>query len=106
MTIDSADDSNGPSIRIESRIGRTIWNRIESNHEASQVPSQIVLVRLAKSSTLVGQRLQNTGRCRWSMYVGRRRSQESDEWSRREWTSDPSWQSFAKYNGAGPFRHR
>jgi len=31
MTIDSADGSKiGPSIRIESRIGRMIRNRIES----------------------------------------------------------------------------
>jgi len=36
---------------------------------------QIVLVRLAKSSTLVGQQRQNTGRRSWSVYVGRRRSQ-------------------------------
>jgi len=30
---------------------------------------------LAKSSTVVGQQRQNTGRCRWSEYVGWRRSQ-------------------------------
>jgi len=35
---------------------------------------QIVLVRLANSSTLVGQQRQNTGRRRWSVYVWRRTS--------------------------------
>ena len=36
---------------------------------------QIVLIRLAKSSTLVGQQRQNTGRRRLSVYVGWRTSQ-------------------------------
>ena len=36
---------------------------------------QIVSVRLARSSTVVGQRRQNTGRRRWYGYVGRRKIQ-------------------------------
>jgi len=40
---------------------------------------QIVLVRLAKSSTLMGLQRQNTGRRRWSVYVGRRRSQSQTD---------------------------
>ena len=50
MTIDSADDSKfwiGPSIRIESRIGRTIRNRIESRSFAGPYwsrPTQLLRV--------------------------------------------------------------
>jgi len=52
----------------------------------------------------MGQQRQNTGRRRWSVYVGRRRSQ-SDERSWRGRTSETSWQSSAKYDGARLSRH-
>jgi len=57
---------------------------------------------LAKSSTLVASNGKTPVAV--AVYVGWRRS-ESNERSRRGRTSETSWWSSAKYDGARPFRH-
>ena len=67
MTIDSAEDAKisnrafriGPSIRIESRIGRTIRNRIESLSFAGPVIAAYLLRFLTTNFARIGNSYEN-----------------------------------------------